>query len=167
MTISQGITLVGKGAIMSNLYAMPDRMQRKAINRALKPAAAILRKQAKSMAPKGVTGNLKRSIRVRALRGMPPAISVHPTYKIAPHKHLVHEGTKERTRKSIGGKFAYLGPNTSEATRSQPARSRAIRFSPTHGRSSSRGYLRAWSRICGRSRSRRSCAVARRGCSYG
>jgi HK97 gp10 family phage protein len=118
MTISQGITLVGKGAIMSNLYAMPDRMQRKAINRALKPAAAILRKQAKSMAPKGVTGNLKRSIRVRALRGMPPAISVHPTYKIAPHKHLVHEGTKERTRKSIGGKFAYLGPNTSEATRS-------------------------------------------------
>jgi HK97 gp10 family phage protein len=118
MTISQGITLYGKGAIMSNLYAMPDRMQRKAINRALKPAAAILRKQAKSMAPVGATGRLKRSIRVRALRGMPPAISVHPTYKIAPHKHLVHEGTKERTRKSIGGKFAYLGPNTSEATRS-------------------------------------------------
>lgn len=112
------IHIEGRKFLEARLALLPDKVNRKLSLKALKPAAAILKRQAKADAPQGPTGNLKRSIVVRSLRGMPPAVSVYPTYKIAPHKHLIEAGTKARTRKAIGGKFAYLEPNATPEMRS-------------------------------------------------
>ena len=127
MSLRASMKVYGDDLVMSNLLALPDKMQRKATLRALKPAAAILRKQAKSTVPVGPTGNLKRSIRVRSLKGMPPAVSVHPTYKIAPHKHLIESGTKERTRRRIGGKWAYLEP-VADVSRRTTGKVKGVQF---------------------------------------
>jgi len=108
VTTTQGITLVGRKLLDAKLALLPHKVRRQAVLKPLRPAGPILKKNVKALAPQGQTGNLKRSIRVRTLRGQPPAVSVHPTYKIAPHKHLVHEGTTTRFRTRIGGRFAYV-----------------------------------------------------------
>ena len=62
----------------------------------LSRAATPIRRAMKREAPVGPTGNLRRSIRKKSLRGDPPAVSVRPDFKIAPHAHLVVRGTGER-----------------------------------------------------------------------
>jgi HK97 gp10 family phage protein len=117
------VNLEGHHVLQAKLALMPDKVRRKAVLKALKPAMGILRKRARAMAPVGPTGNYKRSIILKTLRGQPPAVSVYPTVKIAPHRWWMEHGTKARTRwkKGIGGKFKYLEPNATPEQRSTGA----------------------------------------------
>ena len=110
--MSKQIELVGQRFLELALVAMSQKVQRKTVLKAIRPGAAILRLRLRQTTPVGPTGNLKRSIRSKTMRGMPPAIEVSIS---APHVHLVHEGTKARMRKRIGGKFAYLNPHATAA----------------------------------------------------
>jgi HK97 gp10 family phage protein len=102
-----------------------DRVARAALGGAMTAVTKVMRK----MAPVGATGNLKRSIGSRFEKGnkknKPQAkvgINVGRRTKKqrsqaeagrivgAPHGHIVALGTKRRTRKAIGGKFAFLNP---------------------------------------------------------
>lgn len=67
------------------------------IKKVLTRAAKPLRAKARSLAPIGPTGNLRKSIKTKPLRGQ--AVAVGAQFNIAPHAHLVIRGTDERFRK--------------------------------------------------------------------
>lgn len=73
-------------------------------------AADVIADSARSKAPEGPTGNLKRGIRSTLLRRLlgRPAAGAGVDYAIAPHAHLVEFGTSARHQKS--GKYTGIGP---------------------------------------------------------
>lgn len=76
-----------------------DSVKTREVNKVLKLAAKPIRKAARTLAPVGPTGNLKRSIKTKTLKG--GAVTVRPDFKIAPHAHLVVSGTGERFRRRV------------------------------------------------------------------
>jgi len=91
----QQITLQGVGELkkkFGEMIAIID--DRKTENELLK-SANILKNDIKRRAPKGPTGNLKRSIVARIFKRKitnQPAAFVAVDYRIAPHAHLVEYG---------------------------------------------------------------------------
>lgn len=98
----------------SRLAVMETRVRRRVTNEALRPSAFIVKNRAKARAPRGPTGNLKRSHSVKTLPGSPPAIAVRPALPRGSHRFWIHEGTADRSRKSVGGKFGYITTPTPE-----------------------------------------------------
>jgi len=113
-------------AVLSKLAdKAADRVARSALGGGL----TVATKRIRQAAPKGKTGALKKSIRSRFNRAkgnQPPSakvgINVGKQKKTAagfkkriraPHAHLVALGTKQRKRKALGGRFAYITKPTS------------------------------------------------------
>jgi HK97 gp10 family phage protein len=55
--------------------------------------AKVIAEDARDRAPRGPTGNLKRSLHAKLLPGGPPVAIAAVDRKIAPHAHLVEFGT--------------------------------------------------------------------------
>lgn len=85
------------------LGLMEPKIRRKIVLNAIKPAILLFKNKAKRQAPVGRTGNLKKSHAMKALRGDPPAMVVRPKLPMGAHRFWIHEGTKQRVRKKVGG----------------------------------------------------------------
>ena len=108
------ISMTGAEDMIRNLERISEpRVRIKAQKSALRAGARILRKAYKQEAPKGPTGNLKRSamftVKANALDGTAFA-KVGSDARIAPHAHLVEFGTVTRFLKS-GGTTGRMPPN--------------------------------------------------------
>lgn len=82
------LEVTGLRQVLGWMEALPPAV-REEILTTFEEAGETLRARAEALAPVGATGNLKRSITVRRLRGL--AIRVGPT---APHRHLVIRGRR-------------------------------------------------------------------------
>lgn len=117
-------TLTGVKEIDAVIRTLASKEGDKVAKAALSGGTSELAKGIKKEAPKGPTQNLKKSIKGRfdkskggkyiTAKAGPNVAKQKQTADgmnrrgRAPHSHLVALGTKPRTRKRIGGKFAYL-----------------------------------------------------------
>jgi len=113
--------LHGDEQVVRDLMALRGRVDRKELLKVLNRAALRVKEEIKRDAPVGPTGNLKRSIQKRTLRGEPPAVQVRSNFKKAPHTHLVVQGTRERFRRrvwiqALGIKVSSEGASTGRMT---------------------------------------------------
>lgn len=118
------IQMSGLRELRRRLDRIDANMERRILKNCLTPAAKVLRDAWKAAAPKGPTGNLKKSIRISevttgksprrfaALKVGPGKSKTHPGY----HAHLVEFGTKAheivagtRRGSSTGKKVLYFG----------------------------------------------------------
>lgn len=108
------IQMTGVDEMIRKLERISSPQKLKKVQRkALTAGARIMRKAYKEEAPKGETGNLKRSamfkVRVDAFAGTAVA-KVGSDARIAPHAHLVEFGTVTRFLKK-GGTTGKMPPN--------------------------------------------------------
>lgn len=96
------IILSGDQEVIARFNRVSDQFKRSQVTRVLSKAGTVVKRAVQSQAPVGPTGKLKRSVRKKTLRGDPPAVSVRPDFKRAPHAHLVVRGTAERFHKRAG-----------------------------------------------------------------
>jgi hypothetical protein len=113
--------LTGDKELEATLRKLADKEADKIARSALGAGLTALAKAEKKAAPVGKTGAVKASIGKRLERKKRSGVIVakaginvgKQTKKKqrtgrAPHSHLVALGTKQRTRKTIGGKFSYI-----------------------------------------------------------
>lgn len=95
----------GDRALESFLKALGPTLERRIIRQALKAGGAQILKRAKQLAPKGKTGNLRRSLAVsrgRRIRKYPHGNLVAilgPSWPLGAHGHLIEKGTRLRKTK--------------------------------------------------------------------
>lgn len=126
-----------------------DRVARSAIGAGL----TVMKGAIKKAAPVGKTGMLKKSIGSRfqrASHGKPVVAKAgvnvgkkkkkEVNTKRAPHAHLVALGTKARTRKRLGGKYAYIqDPSPAQLSTGSVTANEFVKFAA----SSARGRMAA------------------------
>jgi len=120
--------LTGDKEIEATLTALEDKAADKVAIAALGTGISIVAGMMKKMAPVGPTGNLRKNIGRRIVRGKTDglmrgkagvnvgkrkvaekvAYSRGAGGNRAPHAHLVALGTGQRHRQTIGGKFSYI-----------------------------------------------------------
>ena len=108
--------ITGEADLEATLKKLSDRTADKVARSALRAGLTVIARAMRKAAPRGPTGNLRKAIGSRLVRsrktGVVTAkagINVGKNRKgRAPHGHLVALGTKPRTRKRIGGKFAFI-----------------------------------------------------------
>lgn len=73
--MADGVTFEVKGLreLKAALEKLPVELQGKVLAGAVNAGAGAIKKRAIELAPEGVTGNLKRAIYQRTLRGLPPS----------------------------------------------------------------------------------------------
>jgi HK97 gp10 family phage protein len=144
-----GISLDGDEKLMRKLRKVGKKygFDNKEIVKALRPSARAYQQRARQMVPRD-TGALWRSIKIKKLRGSPPALSVFPKYsrktnqrsgKVTSgyHAHLVEFGTKQRPATksgqarsvNIGGRWVRI--STTGAMSPQPFLAPAYQASKT------------------------------------
>lgn len=117
--------ITGDKALDRKLARLAGRDSGRARRAAAKAGITEIAKGIRSEVPVGPTKNLKKSIggRVAKAKGGPQkgvteakaGVNVGKKRgKRAPHAHLVGLGTKERTRRKLGGKFAGVENPTAE-----------------------------------------------------
>lgn len=114
--------------LLRNLRTLGPKIERKVVRKALSKAATPILSAMRKLAPKGpgktsdgrerphLKQTLKKSL-VRANRAGLASIRIGPEARKAPHAHLVEFGTKERTRKRLGGRYAFIKNPTAEQLR--------------------------------------------------
>ena len=113
--------ITGVPELEAALKGLSDRTADKVSRSAISAGLTLMRREIRKAAPKGPTGNLKKSIGKKFLKGKrgrailaKAGVNVGKRKKgddggpLAPHAHLVALGTEQRTRKRLGGKFAYI-----------------------------------------------------------
>jgi len=105
--MSDGVSIRVQGVpeLQARFDKVRDQFKTTEVKSALARAAKPLRIEMRKLAPKGPTGNLKKSVKTKRLRGKPAAVSVRGDFSKAPHFHLVVRGTVERfhaSGKSVG-----------------------------------------------------------------
>lgn len=114
--------------LLKTLRTLGPKVERKVARKALSKAGTVVARAVRKLAPKGKgqtsdgrqRPHLKQTIKkslVRANRAGFASIRIGPEAKKAPHAHLVEFGTKERTRKRIGGRYGFIKNPTSEQLR--------------------------------------------------
>lgn len=118
MSISIQINRRETEVLLRRLRTLGEKVERKVVRKALSKAATPIARAMRKLAPKGSgktsdgreRKHLKQTITkslVRASRnGTSANIKIGPEAKKSPHAHLVEFGTKQRTRKRIGGKYS-------------------------------------------------------------
>lgn len=100
----KGVKLEGDFKLIRALKRM--KLKRAGVLKAMRPAAKLYQDAARDEAPEK-SGQLRRSIRIKTLRGNPPTLVVRPEYRARQnkfgtttsagfHAHLVEYGTKLR-----------------------------------------------------------------------
>lgn len=113
MARSIEINLMGTGATITAIGKY-DMETREEIKKVVKTTSKNVQKKAKSLAPVGPTGNLKKSIRPKYFdNGL--SSTVVPRGKKGAHRHFIEYGTqsryqKTRTNKKTGVKKKYSPP---------------------------------------------------------
>ena len=89
-----------------------DMETREAIRGVVSRTSKAIAKEARARAPVGPTGNLRKSIKARKVKTMDGlSMTVAPRQGTAPHRHLVHEGTGQRTQHSTGRNVGRMTAN--------------------------------------------------------
>lgn len=91
------VALIGIGAVLESMNALKSDGLKAGIADGIKKAADSVRDAIEAEAPKGPTGNLKRSVQSGMFKkrsGKPIAGFVRVNGKIAPHAHLVEFGAR-------------------------------------------------------------------------
>lgn len=95
------INLTGDMQLQRALKRLDRRAEKNAVKRAVRREATRVRRVLKAHTPVGLTGRLRRSVTKREkVYGSAFVVVVGPDYGIAPHAHLVEEGTQPRYRHS-------------------------------------------------------------------
>jgi len=100
-----GVNLIGIQEVLQRLSALEGKARRVATRKTISAGARIIKREMKRRAPRGPTGNLKRSIRQKVMVKNGGRIAwavVTPRHEIAPHRHLVVRGTQLRAKKKAG-----------------------------------------------------------------
>ena len=90
---SASMKLEGVANLAAKIDLMVKAAERDRVIPIAKESAKMLVDEIKSRAPKGPTGNLKRSPKVKVMKGYPPLVLAAIDRKIAPHAHLLEFGT--------------------------------------------------------------------------
>lgn len=99
--------VVGVDALVAKLKQLPGETRKKVLTQALRKGALAVKKIMKAEAPKGPTGNLKKSIVIKKMKGKGIAYVVRPSYaKSGSAAHLVEYGTGQRT---VANYFGHKG----------------------------------------------------------
>jgi len=95
------VNIVGIADLQRSLRGLVGKEQRRVLRKSLTKGAAVTRKAMRRLAPRGPTGNLRKSVKskVRVNKRIAVAV-VTPRHEIAPHRHLVIRGTKLRAKSS-------------------------------------------------------------------
>jgi len=97
------VKLEGAAELSDKLEKMAGSVHAQHVESTLLKAAKIVAEAARNKAPRGPTGNLKRSLVAKLLkrRGTHPATAIAAVdRKKAPHAYLVEYGTSERYKKT-------------------------------------------------------------------
>jgi HK97 gp10 family phage protein len=86
------IKITGLDQINAVLKQLPENIGRRAANTAVRAAGMTIRKAIMARIPKGKTGNLAKSIKVKKQRDQ-QGKTTYTVYSSAPHAHLVEYGT--------------------------------------------------------------------------
>ncbi len=97
------LTVTGVAELVAKMKKLPGETRKKVLAKAFKAGATAVKRIMKQEAPKGPTGNLKKAIVVKKMKGKGVAYAVRPKYSVAPHAHLVEFGTGMRTVKNYFG----------------------------------------------------------------
>jgi hypothetical protein len=92
--MSVGIDVQGVDAVVAALGKMTDKQARAMLQKSASAGARALKPYVKRAAPKGQTGNLRRSIRVGRTKRQRPGAYVSPKPSIAFYRHMVIGGTR-------------------------------------------------------------------------
>ena len=92
--MSVGIDVQGVNAVVAALGKMTDKQARAMLQKSASAGARALKPYVKRAAPRGQTGNLRRSIRVGRTRRERPGAYVSPKPSIAFYRHMVIGGTR-------------------------------------------------------------------------
>lgn len=84
----------GVGDVQDALAKLDDKQAKAMLQKSASAGAKVLKGTVKSAAPKGATGNLKRSIRSGQTKRKRPAARVYVFKPIAFYRHMVVGGTK-------------------------------------------------------------------------
>lgn len=110
--MSVQIEIRGLSELMKTLDQMEPRNAKKLIGKATADAAKkVLKPALKAAAPKGPTGNLKRSVSAGSARRDKPAGIAKFRHRVAPHRHLVMLGTGTRKTKRSGANRGVMPAN--------------------------------------------------------
>lgn len=91
------VALIGIGAVLESMNALKSSDLKSGVADGIKKAAESVRDVIEAEAPKGPTGNLKRSVEAGMFKkrsGKPIAGFVRVNAKTAPHAHLVEFGAR-------------------------------------------------------------------------
>lgn len=103
MARSIEINLMGTGATITAIGKY-DMETREEIKKVVKTTSKNVQKKAKSLAPVGPTGNLKKSIRPKYFdNGL--SSTVVPRGKKGAHRHFIEYGTQPRYQKKKNNKY--------------------------------------------------------------
>ncbi len=99
------VEIEGKKEFENTLRNLVKSLPNEKVEPVMMEGAKVIADAARSKAPKGPTGNLKRSIKSKFLRQIgnyPRSAAAAVDRKIAPHAHLIEYGTKPRVQKTTG-----------------------------------------------------------------
>ena len=93
--------LLGAQELADKFRQLSRSVEKQAAQRALSHAARFYARKVKAAAPRGKTGNLRKSIRPRqGLKKYFPSALVVAARPLGAHAHLIERGTKQRKTKS-------------------------------------------------------------------
>lgn len=106
------VEIEGKKEFEQTLRNLVQALPNEKVEPVMMEGAKVIADAARSKAPQGATGNLKRSIKAKFLRQIgtyPRSAAAAVDRKIAPHAHLIEFGTKPRMQKTTG-RYTGIGP---------------------------------------------------------
>lgn len=147
--------LTGDDGIEKALKYLAEKSADRIAKSALGAGLVVVNKAIKKAAPRGKTNQLADSIGRRLERNKRNGVVTAKTginvgktkkgqdRKVAPHSHLVALGTRPRTRRTIGGRFAYIKnpTDTQLSTGSMPA-NHFVRTAYQQSRSAAQAAMR-------------------------
>jgi HK97 gp10 family phage protein len=92
--MSVGIEVRGIDSVVAALASLTDKQAKAMLQKSASAGAKVLKGTVKAAAPKGQTGNLRRSIRSGQTKRNRPAARVYNAKKIAFYRHMVVGGTR-------------------------------------------------------------------------
>lgn len=92
--MSVAVEIRGIPEVQTMLGKLEGPAAKKALQAATKEGGKVLKKTVKAEAPRGATGNLRKSVSARTVRRDRPGTVVSPRPKIAFYRHMVIGGTK-------------------------------------------------------------------------
>jgi HK97 gp10 family phage protein len=106
------VEIQGKKEFEETLRNLVKALPNDKVEPVMMEGAKVIADAARAKAPKGPTGNLKRSVKSKFLKQIsnyPRSAAAAVDRKIAPHAHLIEYGTKPRIQKTTG-RYTGIGP---------------------------------------------------------